>query len=227
MPYKRYPRRKKRGRRRTRRKYVMPRKVVARPGTLGQSRLQKFRYCDRITLNPGLGGAVTHSFAANGLYDPDVSGVGHQPIGFDQVMNFYNHYTVVGAKLKATFVARNANTVTDSAIVGIELSGNSSPTTIINDVLEQSHSNWRTLTNGHAKQDIIVSNQVSVKKYLKQSPLQEDANAGTASGNPDELIYFHVFALPTNSGDDNSEMDVIIELEQVAVLHEPKTLIGS
>lgn len=37
-----------------------------------------------IDLNPGaLGSNAPYTFSANGLYDPNITGSGHQPIGFD------------------------------------------------------------------------------------------------------------------------------------------------
>ncbi|WP_219929646.1 hypothetical protein, partial [Achromobacter pulmonis] len=56
-------------------------------------------YAERaFTVNPGVGGTVdTHIFRANSVYDPDESGVGHQPTGFDQLMEFFQYYTVVAA----------------------------------------------------------------------------------------------------------------------------------
>ena len=56
-------------------------------------------YSDQITLNPAAGTVSKHVFSANGLFDPNITGVGHQPRGFDQYMALYNHYTVIGARI--------------------------------------------------------------------------------------------------------------------------------
>lgn len=36
-----------------------------------------------------------HLFRANGIFDPDVTGTGHQPLYRDQVADLYTNYTVI------------------------------------------------------------------------------------------------------------------------------------
>ncbi len=67
-------------------------------------------YTDEINLDPGVAGvAAYHSFRANDCFDPDETGVGHQPRGFDQIIPMYEHFTVIGSKMKATFMATVIN----------------------------------------------------------------------------------------------------------------------
>lgn len=44
-----------------------------------------------------------HQFSLNSLYDPDITGAGHQPRYFDQWGGFYDRYRVNGAKLELDF----------------------------------------------------------------------------------------------------------------------------
>lgn len=34
------------------------------------------------------------------MYDPDLTGFGHQPYFFDQLTDIYSHYVVIGSKIK-------------------------------------------------------------------------------------------------------------------------------
>lgn len=56
-----------------------------------------------VVLNgSGLGSYVV---SCNGLYDPNVSGTGHQPLYFDQLTSIYNHYCVLKSKCSFQLVA--------------------------------------------------------------------------------------------------------------------------
>lgn len=41
-------------------------------------------------------------FRNNSIYDPDGTGIGHQPLGYDQWSQFYGRYRVIGAKYRIT-----------------------------------------------------------------------------------------------------------------------------
>lgn len=56
----------------------------------------RHRYCSRITLTGGLGGITgsPHVFRLNGMFDPDITLVGHQPLYYDQMAALYATYCV-------------------------------------------------------------------------------------------------------------------------------------
>lgn len=64
------------------------------------------RYSTTVNIKPSVAGvAGVHQFRANGIHDPDLTGVGHQPYGHDQYSEIYNQYRV----LKATIVMTPVN----------------------------------------------------------------------------------------------------------------------
>lgn len=54
---------------------------------------------------------VDQQMNLNSLFDPDRSGVGHQPYCFDQWASFYNRYRVYGCKYTVTFINTLSNDV--------------------------------------------------------------------------------------------------------------------
>lgn len=55
---------------------------------------------DLITLTCTVGAGAYHLMSQNSLYDPDITGSGHQPYGFDQWSAMYNYYRVHAFKMK-------------------------------------------------------------------------------------------------------------------------------
>lgn len=182
------------------------------------------RYVDRgYTLNPGAAGtAAVQVFSANGLYDPDITGTGHQPIGFDQYMTAFDHYTVIGAKIRVYYENTDS---TYSQMCGISISDNASAEADARVYIENGATRYSFLTvKGSSKDTTRLTHQVSVAKFMgRKSILSEDDFRGDVSNNPAEQVYFHVWAAPHNSVD-SGNVNAIVQIDYVAILTEPKTL---
>lgn len=179
-----------------------------------------------VTLNPGVGGlAADYVFSANGLYDPNVTGVGHQPIGFDQMMQMYNHYTVIGAKITAKFSSLDG---TYEQLVGVAVVAD--PTAITNGIesVENGLVSFKMLQQqGGAKQMCSLTRPLSVGKYMgRHSILSEDDFRGDVASNPAEQVYFHLICFPGTTVDTaGCRLDVVIDY--ITVFTEPKYLTQS
>jgi hypothetical protein len=55
------------------------------------------------------GGFTYHQWSCNGLYDPNITGTGHQPMYFDQLIGLYDHYTVLRSRFKIQVSCPTAN----------------------------------------------------------------------------------------------------------------------
>jgi len=71
----------------------------------------RLRYVDEYIMTSTAGSTVTQTFRMNSIFDPDFTGVGHQPYGHDQWSPLYNTYVVLGSKLKATWSPLTENDV--------------------------------------------------------------------------------------------------------------------
>lgn len=200
---------------------------MPKAGTLGNRLVKKFRYVDRINLDATSVAADVHTFCANGLYDPDITGTGHQPIGFDQLMSFYNHYTVIGAKIRVDYLPNSTSPTTAQSYVGIEMSGNVTPVTTIPTLFEQGNSVYRVLGTANSGRPLSLTKKCSMKRELSQPPMSCDENAGTASTNPSEKVYFHIWQTAISSSFEPTAVNCLVTIDFVAVLHEPLALTGS
>lgn len=79
------------------------------------------RYVENINLAPGAAGVpAQYVWRCNGPYDPNMTGVGHQPMFWDTYASMYNHYVVTGAKIKAVCWCEQTAQVY-GAVVGIKI----------------------------------------------------------------------------------------------------------
>lgn len=73
----------------------------------------KLRYCEEVSLSSnGISTVTRYVFAVNSLFDPNVTGTGNQPVGFDEWMNLYNLYTVVGGQMTVAPLAATTASAT-------------------------------------------------------------------------------------------------------------------
>lgn len=175
-------------------------------------------------VNPGIGGtAAEHVFSLNGLYDPDITGVGHQPVGFDQLSEIYDHYTVLGAKATVSFFSTDT---TNDMIVAAYIMDTTTAAVDIRVPIENGKAKWRhlsSLSNG-GRTTAVMTLPVSLSRFLGVSnPLDETALRGNSSGNPAEQAYLHIAAAPNNSND-AANVTFTVAIEYYVVWTEPKQL---
>ncbi len=202
-----------------RRSYGRPRARISRH-LMPVSKLVKMKYNQSITLNPGTASGAYQYFRANSVYDPYQSGGGHQPMGFDQLMLFYDHYRVVGARITCTFYP----TVNDY-VVGIVLDDDFTPLLDLDHTLEQPRVAYRHLCS-QAGRPTTVSMNYSAKRILGPAAYS-DSNKGSATSNPPETTFFTPFAYGANALTDPNFVNVTISISYIVQLTEPTTLPSS
>lgn len=96
------------GRRYTGRKVAIPRVPFRSKwkNPLATGALLKFKYADsdfNMSTTVGVSYVTINTFSGNSLFDPDVTGVGVQPYGYDPLASLYGSYNVIGSKIKVRF----------------------------------------------------------------------------------------------------------------------------
>lgn len=160
--------------------------------------ITQLRYCDIFNKTPSL--AISHQvFNLNSIYDPDESGVGHQPMYRDQFAALYNYYTVIGAKITATFVNSAATAV--PAMVGIAVGDDSTFVTTTSQIMEQNKCQWKLLgLNTGGNDAVVLTNTYGTMTDEGIDPYSGSGNVRTAIGsNPSELYCASVWAASTDA----------------------------
>jgi hypothetical protein len=174
----------------------------------------KLRYVFSVRLTTGLGTPARYQFSCNGLFDPDITGTGHQPMYFDQMMALYNHYTVMNSKASFTFMP--ASTIFNSIAGYIEDDTVQTPANVLA-CAEQTTSKY--LLIGSATSN-FTNNHMLLKWDAKQAfggnILDNDNLSGTSAANPTEQQYFTIVLQdPEFAAVTASVMSVVIEYDTI------------
>lgn len=229
MPYKSrrsFRKKKKTMRRRSRRTTFRPQRLI-RSG-FPKTTLVRMKYVDNTELNPTVGAIASFTYRANSIYDPQTTIGGHQPLGYDQWSAFYNHYVVIGSKIRATFASKTSSPATDGFnIIGINLQDDITYTADLFHMMEQGLTKYnKQSVHTNAQKVRSVTKGYSAKKFFNISNVLSGAGRYGASigSNPTEEAFFVVFVGNVNSVIDPEPVTVLVEIEYLVVWREPKEL---
>jgi len=180
-------------------------------------------YYELNSLATGATTAGAYVYSANGLYDPNITGAGHQAMGFDQLMVMYDHYTVTGAKITVNWNNDNAN----APVIGaIQVSDSPTPLTVPGQIVENGVVTYGILTNAASQKCQMVAT-VGIEKFMgRPGILTEDDFRGSVAANPVEQVYFIIYVWNL-SGITATTVDFDVLIEYSATLTEPKRLTQS
>lgn len=196
-----------------------------------------FKYADRISMDAGGSGAVAqYQFSANGMYDPDVTGTGHQPLGFDQWMGtssttgFYNHYCVAASHISVTAFSQ-ASDNTGQAVVLLGLSDDVTTGIDFNTALENPTYTRVTLGSVGSGHDVQrITKHFNAAHYFglsKSSIYAKDDLKGIYNANPPEQCYYTLYVSSDNPTVNPAAVSLLIEIVFHAHLTERRELLGS
>jgi len=178
------------------------------------------RYADTGNMTVTAGTPARWAFKCNGLFDPDTTGTGAQPQGFDQLGVLYNHYVVIGSRITVRITVTGGTVA--SLVAGLYTDCDGATPSDIKELICSSKGNYRII--GNASGDSVVLRQAwSAKKVFGRDVLGNNSLKGTPTTSPTEQQFFTWFV---NSMDQSSNTGISYAayLEQIAVWLEPKEL---
>lgn len=176
-----------------------------------------------VGINPAVGSAAAYVFACIDARDPNVTGVGHQPTGFDQWMALYNRFTVLQSKIKATFYTVDTETL--DTVVGIAIFDGSTTTTTTEKYMEQPNTSWAVLPAGAGADTVTCYANFDLKTFSSSKVLYDnDLFQGSSTVSPGRNWYYHLFAGATGAAEDPATVKASVEIEYLISFYEPKTL---
>lgn len=157
------------------------------------------RYVENIDLAPGaVGAAAKYVWRCNGPYDPNMTGVGHQPMFWDTYANMYNHAVVIGAKIRAKVWSESSNT-TYGSMVGIKIDDDATISQNVMTVMELKDPLFKVRmmrTNAGGNQAVAnITHTYSPKKFFGIKDIKDNReNIGSLTNTtPSEQAYWVLF----------------------------------
>lgn len=222
-------------RRRRRRTNRIPRGMSLVPTTqkpgykghpFGKKFYTKLKYNEAHTISAGSTNnfATSYKMRLNSLFDPNLTGAGHQPRGFDQLMSIYEKYTVVAAKMTVCFIY----TGSQPAVAGLRLvDGNEVTVTDKKTAIENGDSSWKYLARYDSNSKTVLSRKVNIKKFFNQNTIVgTDKFTLDANENPalDDAVVGELWIAPISATQVHGQCMVDINIEYTCVFTEPKDL---
>lgn len=207
--------------------------TIARVGKfVPPSMMVKLKYVQQISIEPQAAGAPgNYYFRMNSLFDPDYSGVGHQPYGYDQIVNLgYTKYTVLGSKIKVQSISANPSVINPTRQNQNMVSSTikTTPATTLlttQSLLENGESRYHTTNQTYMKSH---TNYFSAKKFFGVTDVKDCSTlVGSVNGNPSQVAYARVSAMPLDRTIDAYQVSCLITIEYLAYFHDRQVILGS
>lgn len=191
----------------------------------------KLRYATAIAIDSGTT-IASHTFSANGIFDPDITGTGHQPLLRDEYNLLYLHYRVLSSKIKITpYTGTTTSTV--PALYGVFVDpGNDGTLTYVEGtaIVEDRRVN-RSWSIMNTSADIFHANKVLSTSYSNRmvNPELRD-NATLMSANPSgtgNSKFFQVWCASPDGVINPGIVKFIVEIEYLVEFTTPVNLTQS
>lgn len=198
---------------------------------MGSKRIKLPYYEQGLNITGTAGALAKYQFSANGCYDPNITGAGHQPLGFDTMMTFYEQGVCLASKITVTFMNNGAN----ACRVGVVLTPDTT-TPVTGDVVENGLLRMVPLDApayatgaGNGQRIKGVSLSCDCASYFGRKSFRElldDPNLQfTAAANPPEQVYYQLITWGAWTGDNtNVYADVVLEYD--CIFWEPRKVAG-
>lgn len=182
------------------------------------------RYVETVTINPSAAVSGDNVFSANGMYDPNITGTGHQPYGFDQMAALYDHFAVTGSRI--TIMTSTTQTVPYwIAICLRDTSGSLSG--YGTEVFLEQPGIRKVLIDPTVDTRRSISFNFSARKFFTTKDVVGSPELnGSSSLDPIEAAYYHVLLLPYGS-DDLVPQKITVQVDYHAVWSEPRMVTQS
>jgi hypothetical protein len=167
----------------------------------------KLRYVDNFNLTGAAGVVGANVFRFNSCFDPDLTGVGHQPMYFDQFAGAvgtgpYGRYRVISAKATVSFMQTSppaiAATNVGPIVVGLQTSATSGLyATNLSGLCEASNSTWTQLGDKAGGNNVKSLTATYYPRRDLGVSQDDDTVSAAYNGNPSQVFHLIPWKIDT------------------------------
>lgn len=178
------------------------------------------RYVNTHIMTSTSGGIATLVYRMNGPFDPDATGVGHQPMYWDRYAAIYQSYRVLGSRLTAIMSPQTTvySASASQPVIHFGINGSTSSTSLGTSGRNRMEQNdaISTMTN---QQSTPIKLSFAYSPEIKLGrPAGDDTVGAFVSTNPVTQYYAHVWA-NDESGAAATNMVLKVEVEYTIEFH--------
>lgn len=148
----------------------------------------KMPYFENFSLINAAGPVANYFWNLNSIWDPNRSGIGHNPTGYATWNQLYNRYRVIGVKARVIFTAVAENT---TPAIPFIYGGNETVQGGSYEQLEQPHTKQRVLVAGGGRNSVILTKYFNIARLAGASSttyMGSDRYQAQFGASPSEVI---------------------------------------
>ncbi len=177
----------------------------------------KLVYSQFVTVTAAQQVTGKYSFRANSIFDPDITGVGHQPKFHDQMALYYARYRVLASSIKVgdVFISNTANTPVMAIGVVPSLRSDVTPNYMGNiaRMYEDGVKHKKFVERDIGQKSLLtkVGGYVKMKNMLQKDDYETDVAMGGNPGSQESVDWDVIFASTTNVAP-TSDLTMIVKM---------------
>lgn len=185
----------------------------------GASKTANYRYVQSFSLTSGVTCGV-QTFRLNSMFDPDLTGVGHQALFRDTMSTIYARYRVNSCAWKLTLLPRGDAHVMVGGLVTQD-SGFNPATVDFATNIEKRNTTWKNYIHGNSPQCVLASNTKChrVAGVKKQAYQDERLYSGAVGSSPSLELFLSIMMM--NPLGTATTQEFMIEMEYNTTYYEP------
>jgi len=179
-------------------------------------------YAEQINITLVSGAYQNYVFCANGLYDPNYTGTGSQPLYFDQLMAIYNHYVVTESTITISPIIPAAATMCSVVLFQDDDTSTGSITNHTSAMMRPGCVYAQTNGSVASLTPTSLKSTWKAKNVFTGDPVGRDELQGSASTNPPEGTYFYIGVNDSSLSSSSIIINVVVRYK--ATFYELKTI---